>query len=506
MKKNNSYLLILLVFFVFLFSFNLIFAQGFKFNFPGATAGTSSIQAYIVNFYQFGLAIAGILAVGMIVAGAIYYSLSGASPDKQSEAKDMITSAIWGLILLFGSYLILSTINPNLVVLDLPGQGSTSCSAKNAPKPCETNETPIYNQSNGTCNCYIPLQTNCSFQPELPSCTPGQSATDDKGNCVCKPEKTETASCPGDFAPLAPDPNNIPVYAWTTDVNIIKALKPNRLPIDPSAWPYFSRCPRKVKIKISGSGTDFYTIDCDSCEGGWSQANDGHHITTSTDWTTGWLWPYYPKKLDLSKALCLMYAWYNPEESALEKADLDGLKACTTFSTSTLVNIPVLKDVKPCLACVDFPFQVDTRTNPFSPIPSPVMIPSKPIGEVCNPSLTSLDKCMVTPGIKTKLTKLYNQTKNWNETGRQNEGDAWNQKNLSWEVTEVWPPAAAHQDPCHYNGTCIDVALRENVNCNNVAVFKNLAQNAGGFWVKNEYPDCGGATTPNWTGGHFHLK
>jgi len=80
----------------------------------------SSIPAYITSLYQFGIGISGILAVGMIVFGAILYSTSAGQGDRQREGKDMITSALWGILLLFGAYLILKTINPDLVLLREP--------------------------------------------------------------------------------------------------------------------------------------------------------------------------------------------------------------------------------------------------------------------------------------------------------------------------------------------------------------------------------------------------
>lgn len=81
---------------------------------------SSSIAGYIANLYQFGIGISGILAVGMIVAGAILYSTSAGQGDKQKEGKEMITSALWGIVLLFGAYLILKTINPDLTSLREP--------------------------------------------------------------------------------------------------------------------------------------------------------------------------------------------------------------------------------------------------------------------------------------------------------------------------------------------------------------------------------------------------
>ncbi len=82
----------------------------------------TSIITYIMRFYNFGIAIVGIVAVGMIVAGGVYISTSGAV-DKRSEGKDMITSAILGIVLLFGSYVLLRTVNPDLVLLKDPLAG-----------------------------------------------------------------------------------------------------------------------------------------------------------------------------------------------------------------------------------------------------------------------------------------------------------------------------------------------------------------------------------------------
>lgn len=85
------------------------------------TADTSqSIPNYIRRVYQFAIGISGILAVGMIVAGGIFYTVSAGKPDMQNEGKDMIFSALWGLALLFGAYIILNTINPRLTELREP--------------------------------------------------------------------------------------------------------------------------------------------------------------------------------------------------------------------------------------------------------------------------------------------------------------------------------------------------------------------------------------------------
>ncbi len=75
---------------------------------------------YIARLYQFGLMIAGLLAFGSIVYGSLKYILSAGNIGSTEEAKDIIREAIYGVALLLGAYLVLYTINPNLVKLKNP--------------------------------------------------------------------------------------------------------------------------------------------------------------------------------------------------------------------------------------------------------------------------------------------------------------------------------------------------------------------------------------------------
>lgn len=75
---------------------------------------------YIKTIYQFGLAIGGLLAMAVIVFGAIKYTASAGNPSAQDDAKKWITNAIYGLVLLFAAVLILITIDPGLVLLREP--------------------------------------------------------------------------------------------------------------------------------------------------------------------------------------------------------------------------------------------------------------------------------------------------------------------------------------------------------------------------------------------------
>jgi len=74
--------------------------------------------SYFQRIYQLGIAITGILAVLFIVIGGFEYMLSESVFDK-GAGRDKITAAIGGLILALASWMILNTINPDLVKFDL---------------------------------------------------------------------------------------------------------------------------------------------------------------------------------------------------------------------------------------------------------------------------------------------------------------------------------------------------------------------------------------------------
>jgi hypothetical protein len=82
------------------------------------------ILEFLVNLYTFTIALAGALAVIKIVYAGIKYMLSDAFTDK-GKAKDEIWASVIGLVVILGSYTLLSTINPALVKFNL-NIGATS--------------------------------------------------------------------------------------------------------------------------------------------------------------------------------------------------------------------------------------------------------------------------------------------------------------------------------------------------------------------------------------------
>ena len=85
---------------------------------PIVVNGTSqdrvNIASYLGEMFKIGIGLAGIFAVFMIVWGGFEYVSTDAIAGK-SAGKEKIEGALWGLGLALGSYLILNTINPELL-------------------------------------------------------------------------------------------------------------------------------------------------------------------------------------------------------------------------------------------------------------------------------------------------------------------------------------------------------------------------------------------------------
>ncbi len=81
--------------------------------------GDNPFGDYLAGAIPFILRLAAVLAVVKIVIGGFEYAVSEAITSKQ-EAREDITQAVLGLLLALLSYLVLNTINPDLVQLKIP--------------------------------------------------------------------------------------------------------------------------------------------------------------------------------------------------------------------------------------------------------------------------------------------------------------------------------------------------------------------------------------------------
>ena len=122
MVKFRKYIFISLTV-IFIFSVNFCQAADIIYKpevtFPGFETATTVtpllLGNYISALYQYLLYVAGVLAVIVVMVGGFQWITAGGNQSKIGEAKERVMSAIIGLFLALSSYLLLFTINPELV-------------------------------------------------------------------------------------------------------------------------------------------------------------------------------------------------------------------------------------------------------------------------------------------------------------------------------------------------------------------------------------------------------
>jgi len=79
------------------------------------TISGTSIAQYIVTVYNWALRVIVILAIAMIIFAGFNWIMSAGNASAVGKAKEQITSSLIGLLIAFGSYMLLNFINPALV-------------------------------------------------------------------------------------------------------------------------------------------------------------------------------------------------------------------------------------------------------------------------------------------------------------------------------------------------------------------------------------------------------
>ncbi len=128
MKKLQKTLLLASVLFL-----SPLFAFALEQNYPsigGVTLTGGSFANLVKYFFNACIAIGGVLAFVVIVQSGIRLTTSEGEPAAMSEAKKKMKNAFLGLGVLLLSYILLTTINPNLVVIK-----DISLSATSSPSP-----------------------------------------------------------------------------------------------------------------------------------------------------------------------------------------------------------------------------------------------------------------------------------------------------------------------------------------------------------------------------------
>jgi hypothetical protein len=76
----------------------------------------TALPDYLRYVFTFAIIISGLVAFGAMIYGGFLYLTSAGDPSKLSNAKDQVIASFLGLIIILSSFLILNTINPQLVL------------------------------------------------------------------------------------------------------------------------------------------------------------------------------------------------------------------------------------------------------------------------------------------------------------------------------------------------------------------------------------------------------
>ncbi|MFA5870525.1 MAG: hypothetical protein WC842_01380 [Candidatus Paceibacterota bacterium] len=273
-------------------------------SFLGPCTPIEDIQTYIVRLYQFAVGISGIVAVGMIVYGAIIIIIKSENVSAKSEGRQIIQDALWGVLLLFASYLLLQSINPDLVKLKDPSAA--------------------------------PIATSTLTQGTL--------------------SQISSSTC--GIATKIPAVEGVPIYSGDSTASpVIKA--------DQDQEPYNKCGLRRVLFMHKGDindnlSTDYETLDdLLSKTDGTTETkffyNEGEILDKNT---IVWTYPYYIKDTDPKQtARCVIYAIREPPPDAETKAETrlvdlnDGITPCLlddipTSTIKTTFGVELTEPVK----------------------------------------------------------------------------------------------------------------------------------------------------------------
>jgi len=194
--KNKKFIFLILIFLP-----EIIFALELEISWPPSPFGTTlTEESGLVDLarylYDWILFLGGIAALIALIIGGFRYMTSTGNPTALADAKDRITSALIGLALLLGSWLILRTINPEYVLLTAPTFTPTSTLIEGVPTstlnlaPCH--HVIIYENTNyATTGKYISIDVGKSSDFDF---QPGSVKIVDSSGNFCK-EATPACGC-----------------------------------------------------------------------------------------------------------------------------------------------------------------------------------------------------------------------------------------------------------------------------------------------------------------------
>ena len=119
MKLKKASIFIILILAVFLLADFCSAQRPPEVPLPGLSETTTPLLPdYVKYVFNFGIGIAGLIAFVALVYGGFRYLTSAGNPSAMSDANGQIFAGLIGLIVILGSWLLLTTINPQLIVIN----------------------------------------------------------------------------------------------------------------------------------------------------------------------------------------------------------------------------------------------------------------------------------------------------------------------------------------------------------------------------------------------------
>ena len=148
MKQEKTYRILarITVIIYLVFTTGIVNATDVSYKLLAPLGKISSVQAdtstgfsdYLQLIINITIGLTGAIAVIMLIVGGLEYVFSSVSETAKKDAKERVTNAIVGVLIVLSGYLILSTINPKLLSLKLPTLPSNESIQTAAGKPTPT--------------------------------------------------------------------------------------------------------------------------------------------------------------------------------------------------------------------------------------------------------------------------------------------------------------------------------------------------------------------------------
>jgi len=150
----------------------------------------TALPDYVRYIFQLSLFVGALIAFGSFIYGGVRYLISGGSPSVQKDAQSQMSSGILGLIILISAYIILNTINPQLVgfQVSLPSGAPSGPPAPGPPKAGVSDyvEIPLGGLIENLWGKDNHKPADCYLFDKDGDVEPGSLATRDRLECVKK--------------------------------------------------------------------------------------------------------------------------------------------------------------------------------------------------------------------------------------------------------------------------------------------------------------------------------